>query len=50
MVETGIDGAEIARRMILATEAAASAASQAVKALEDFEVFKMRKAIGRGTS
>ena len=26
---TGIDGAEIARRMILATEAAASAASQA---------------------
>ena len=36
-VGTGIDGAEIARRMILATEAAASAASQAVKALEDLK-------------
>ena len=34
---TGIDGAEIARRMILATEAAASAASQAVRALEDLK-------------
>ena len=33
----GIDGAEIARRMILATEAAASAASQAVRALEDLK-------------
>ena len=29
------DGAELARRMILATEAAATAASQAVKAFED---------------
>ena len=32
-----IDGAELARRMILATEAAATAATQAVKALEDLK-------------
>ena len=30
-----IDGAEIARRMLLATEAATMAAGQAAKALED---------------
>ena len=32
-----VDGAELACRMILATEAAATAASQAVKALEDLK-------------
>ena len=32
-----IDGAEIARRMLLATEAASMAAGQAAKALEDLK-------------
>ena len=34
---TTIDGAELARRMLLATEAASTAASQAAKALEDLK-------------
>ena len=34
---TTIDGAELARRMLLATEAASSAAAQAAKALEELK-------------